>query len=103
MNRAPYMIPLHTNWFLSEHQHEGLVKFIHWTLAKDVRYTTITDFLLWITGDLSVKPKHSERKNRQKLCNSPRTCKTIHNDTKVSELRYYRTCHTICPDIYPWI
>ncbi len=49
-NRAPYVLSLHTNWFLSEHQRVGLKRFLEWTTSlDDVRHTTITSYLLWIT------------------------------------------------------
>lgn len=51
-NKAPYMIPLHTNWFLQDHQYNGLNKFIQWTKEQkknDVFYGTITELLLWMT------------------------------------------------------
>lgn len=32
-NRAPYMMPFHTNWFQIKELERGLAKFIDWTLS----------------------------------------------------------------------
>ena len=49
-NRAPYMLPFHTNWFTHPHQVEGIQKFVKWTLTlPDVYYITATELLVWMT------------------------------------------------------
>ena len=52
-NRAPYVLPMHTNWFLQDAQKDGIKLFVEWTLEQhsDIHYTTMTDFLLWMTED----------------------------------------------------
>lgn len=104
-------MPLHTNWFLSEPNVEGLKKFIEWSQEKeDVFYVTVTELLLWMTDD----PRPSTAREfdpaalfpestRERTCNSPNTCEMSHTNREgISDLRYMRTCED-CPEKYPWI
>jgi hypothetical protein len=84
--------------------------FIKWTLEdykKNVRYTTVTDFLLWLTGgDLTAVPPHSNIiRERTLSCTKPISCETTHNpgNDEAVHTRYFRTCHRKCPDQYPWL
>jgi hypothetical protein len=110
-NKAPYTLPLHTNWFLGDHQVKGLKEFIRWVKAMPaVYFVTVTDYLLWMTDPSAHDaPKESFRplepeKSRQFSCSSPNTCELSHTDDKkdVNAVRYMRTCED-CPNKYPWL
>ena len=100
---------MHTNWFLYEHQVHGLQLFINWAQElDDVFFTTVTDFLLWVTADELVpahryRPDYSHEAQRVMTCEKPNSCAMPHtNKEGISELRYMRTCQE-CPDAYPWL
>ncbi len=109
-NKAPYTLPLHTNWFIHEHQREGLKKFVRWAKAMDgVYFVTVTDFLLWMTDPSAhSKPKENFRPlepetNRRLSCSSPTTCEMGHIEKNgANTIRYMRTCED-CPNTYPWL
>ena len=100
------MISLHTNWFLSEHQFEGLKKFLKWTTEEndDVFYGTATELLLWMTEPIepNAMPPSLELE-RDPPCNNPTTCELPHTEKNdIKTIRYMRTCSE-CPFKYPWV
>ncbi|XP_046388166.1 chitin deacetylase 1 [Ischnura elegans] len=114
-NRAPYMMPFHTNWFQIKELEQGLHKFIDWTLTlPDVWYVTITQALVWMTDPRSIKEVNAgydawkcERKPEDippPPCNLPNKCalsfKTA--EANFSTTRYLTTCKE-CPNKYPWL
>ncbi len=108
-NRAPYMLPFHTNWFTHKHQVEGLHKFIDWTLEKDnVYYVTATEALLWMLEPSESLLKEvtgtcEDKQNRRKTCSKPKTCELEHVELDgIATLRYLTTCYE-CPSRYPTI
>ena len=110
-NKAPYTIPLHTNWFLNEEQVKGLKKFVQWSMdLPGVHYVTVTDYLLWMTDPAAhdapkeaFKPLEPE-KNRRLSCSTPNTCELAHEEKNgVKGIRYMRTCEDCPRENYPWL
>ena len=110
-NKAPYTLPLHTNWFLNEEQVKGLKMFVRW--SKDlpgVHYVTVTDYLLWMTDPSAhdapkeaFKPLEPEN-NRRLSCSTPNTCELSHTEKNdVKGIRYMRTCEDCPREKYPWL
>jgi hypothetical protein len=105
-NRAPYMVSTHTNWFLAEHQFDGLKKFISWSKDsfKDVYFVTVTELLLWMTEPISDKVASAPLElSRKPPCNTPNSCQLSHEEANGDKsVRYMRTCSS-CPLSYPWL
>nr|AQZ26778.1 chitin deacetylase 4 [Tigriopus japonicus] len=109
-NRSPYILSLHTNWFLTESQEEGLHKFVDWARTQDdIFFVTGTEFLLWLTDEnLDQGSKTSYQSpplltKREMSCNTPNSCELSHTESNgVETLRYMKTCRD-CPQIYPWL
>lgn len=45
-NRAPYMMPFHTNWFQIKELEQGLHKFVDWAKALCVFFLAAVNILL---------------------------------------------------------
>jgi len=107
-NRAPYMIPFHTNWFTHDYQVEGLMKFVKWSLEiPDVYYVTATEALLWMLEPsdalLTEVTQSCELKERSKPCSKPNTCELPYRELDgTNTLRYLTTCNP-CPERFPTI
>jgi len=108
-NRAPYMLPFHTNWFTHAHQVEGLMKFVRWSLQfPDVYYVTATEALLWMLEPsdalLTEVTQSCDVNERSKPCSKPNTCELPYTDhiDGTQQLRYLTTCNP-CPNKYPSI
>ncbi|KAK7862343.1 hypothetical protein R5R35_011571 [Gryllus longicercus] len=113
-NRAPYMMPFHTNWFQIKELERGLHKFLDWTQTlPDVWYVTITQALLWMTEPQPLKQVNSIdawncKKSRENLppaaCNLPNSCALSFRppELNISSTRYLVTCKE-CPVRYPWL
>lgn len=99
------MIPIHTNWFLSPHQSEGLDLFVKWALenVQNPHFVTVTELLLWMTNpDLPLNPETLPLPEK-KLCSNPQTCQLEHTEANgINTVRYMRTCSE-CPLKYPWL
>ncbi|KYN02697.1 hypothetical protein ALC62_06497 [Cyphomyrmex costatus] len=112
-NRAPYMMPFHTNWFQIKELERGLSKFLDWVVTlPDVYFVTATQALTWMTDPKPIKALHNFEgwscKKKENLpgppCNNPHKCAL---DFKPSEsnfttTRYMETCRE-CPNKYPWL
>lgn len=112
-NRAPYMMPFHTNWFQIKELEKGLQKFLDWTRTQpDVWFVTITQALVWMTD-----PKEAKLLNnfdawncakRESItsppCNLPNNCALSFRppEANVTTTRYLVTCRE-CPAKYPWL
>ncbi|KAG8231417.1 hypothetical protein J437_LFUL012427, partial [Ladona fulva] len=114
-NKAPYMMPFHTNWFQIKALVQGLHKFIDWTLTQhDVWYVTITQALVWMTDPRTLKEINSgydawkcARKPEElpaAPCNLPNKCALSFRppEANFSTTRYLTTCRE-CPNKYPWL
>ncbi|CAH0702359.1 unnamed protein product [Spodoptera exigua] len=111
-NRAPYMMPFHTNWFQIKELERGLHKFLQWASnLKDVWFVTVTQALTWMTDPKSVKSLNNydawrcDRKDFPAApCNLPNKCALSFKpaDTNFTDTRYMETCSD-CPNQYPWL
>ncbi|KDR24193.1 uncharacterized protein LOC110828651 [Zootermopsis nevadensis] len=112
-NRAPYMMPFHTNWFQIKELERGLHKFLDWTKTlPDVWIVTITQALVWMTDPRSAKNLNTfdawNCAKRQNIpppaCNLPNSCALSFRppEANVSSTRYLVTCRE-CPVRYPWL
>ncbi|KAF4521597.1 hypothetical protein B566_EDAN001317 [Ephemera danica] len=111
-NRAPYMMPFHTNWFQIKELEAGFHKFLDWALTlNDVWVVTTTQALVWMTDpkptkDLTTYEAWQCKKEANSLspCNLPNKCPLSFKapDANVSSTRYLTTCKD-CPNKYPWI
>eukprot|EP00095_Tigriopus_kingsejongensis_P011424 maker-scaffold953_size76948-snap-gene-0.7 protein:Tk11424 transcript:maker-scaffold953_size76948-snap-gene-0.7-mRNA-1 annotation:"conserved hypothetical protein" len=109
-NRAPYHIPVHTNWFLNIKQIQALNLFVEWLREKsDVFFVTGTELLLWLTDENINKSVSTQYipppllKPRQLTCNKPQSCEVPHSQgSGITSLRYMKTCNQ-CPEEYPWL
>lgn len=112
-NKAPYMMPFHTNWFSIKDLEEGLHKFLDWTSTlPDVWFVTTTQALMWITDPKPLReinnfdawtckkkdtwpPKPCSNSNKCPLGFKPET-------QNYTDTRYLETCIE-CPNKYPWL
>ncbi|XP_310753.5 chitin deacetylase 1 [Anopheles gambiae] len=112
-NKAPYMMPFHTNWFQIKELERGLHKFLDWTQTlPDVWFVTITQALTWITDPKTNKqlggyePWNCKSKSTQtpKPCNISNKCALAFKEptSNISDTRYMETCFD-CPAVYPWL
>ncbi|XP_063236003.1 chitin deacetylase 1 [Bacillus rossius redtenbacheri] len=112
-NRAPYMMPFHTNWFQIKELEQGLHKFLDWTLTlPDVWFVTVTQALIWMTEPRTANTLNTfdawncaKRENiPPPPCNLPNSCALPFRppEANVSQTRYLVTCRE-CPARYPWI
>lgn len=106
-NRAPYLMPFHTNWFTHPHQIRALTKFIYWTLEQpQVYYLTATEVLIWMTEPtedvLKQLTTSCKDLDRPVACKRSNSCAVPHEVDGESELRYFQTCNE-CPKEYPWV
>ncbi|KAL5245054.1 hypothetical protein ACI65C_012464 [Semiaphis heraclei] len=112
-NRAPYMMPFHTNWFQIKELEDGLHKFIDWANKQpDVWFVTTTQALTWMTDPKTTKdlagfePWMCDKPEQlpSPPCNLPNKCRLSfkHPETNVSGTRYLSTCKE-CPKKYPWL
>nr|XP_023029804.1 uncharacterized protein LOC111517773 [Leptinotarsa decemlineata] len=111
-NRAPYMMPFHTNWFSIKELEQGLHKFLNWVQTlDDVWFVTITQALTWITDPKTVselnkyEPWDCKKENLPpKPCNLPNKCALSFKrpEWNFTDTRYLETCNE-CPKQYPWL
>lgn len=112
-NRAPYMMPFHTNWFSIKELEQGLHKFLNWVQTlPDVWFVTTTQALTWMTDPKPVSQlKNYEswgcEKNENlppKPCKVPNKCALAFKrpELNVTDTRYLETCND-CPNAYPWL
>ncbi|CAH1407765.1 unnamed protein product [Nezara viridula] len=112
-NRAPYMMPFHTNWFQIKELEGGLHKFIDWAMnLEDVWFVTVTQALTWITDPHPTKelttfePWKCNKKDNlpPPPCNLPNKCALTFKppEANFSTTRYLETCRE-CPNKYPWL
>ncbi|KAL0267516.1 UNVERIFIED_CONTAM: hypothetical protein PYX00_009768 [Menopon gallinae] len=112
-NRAPYMMPFHTNWFQIKELEKGLQKFLDWVNNQpDVWFVTITQALVWMTDPREAKTLNNyDAWNCQKResitpapCNLPNNCALSFRppDANITTTRYLVTCRE-CPAKYPWL
>nr|XP_037870242.1 chitin deacetylase 1-like isoform X2 [Bombyx mori] len=111
-NRAPYMMPLHTNWFQIKELELGLHKFLKWAAdLEDVWFVTMTQSLTWMTDPRPVKALNNYeawRCDNKELpsapCNLPNKCALSFKqpDSNFTDTRYMETCSE-CPNQYPWL
>ncbi|XP_065337290.1 chitin deacetylase 1 [Cloeon dipterum] len=111
-NRAPYMMPFHTNWFQIKELEGGFHKFIDWAISlPDVWVVTTTQALVWMTDPKPVKDLNTYEPWRCEKpasvaapCNLPNKCPLRFRapDVNVTSTRYLTTCRE-CPNKYPWI
>ncbi|KAI4463980.1 chitin deacetylase-like 4 [Holotrichia oblita] len=112
-NRAPYMMPFHTNWFSIKELEQGLHKFLDWVQTlPDVWFVTATQSLTWITDPKPVKELNNleawDCKKRDHLpgkgCNNSNKCALSFKkpDANFTDTRYLETC-VECPNQYPWL
>jgi len=108
-NKAPYTLPMHTNWFQTIEQRDAIAAFLDWLQEKeDVYFVTATQALLWMTDPVPL----SELKNYDNwacdkelpppACKSPNKCSLTHKVNGVNGVRYMTTCKA-CPSRYPWL
>ncbi|XP_046664819.1 chitin deacetylase 1 [Homalodisca vitripennis] len=112
-NRAPYMLPFHTNWFQLKELEDGLHKFVEWVLTlDDVWFVTVTQALTWMTDPRPVKdlnnyePWKCDKTDHlpPPPCNLPNKCALSFRppEANVTSTRYLTTCRQ-CPNKYPWL
>ncbi|XP_065158582.1 chitin deacetylase 1 isoform X1 [Atheta coriaria] len=113
-NKAPYMMPFHTNWFSIKELEQGLHKFLDWTTTlPDVWFVTVTQALTWMTDPKSLTQLNNyEAWNCQKRkenipsggCNNSNKCALNYKNPNLNftDTRYLETC-TDCPNQYPWL
>ncbi|XP_068632474.1 chitin deacetylase 1 [Battus philenor] len=111
-NRAPYMMPFHTNWFQIKELEHGLHKFLRWAAdLNDVWFVTVTQALTWITDPKPAKalnnyePWRCDKRDLPSApCNLSNKCALSfkHPETNFTDTRYMETC-TECPHQYPWL
>ncbi|XP_006617231.1 uncharacterized protein LOC102672538 [Apis dorsata] len=112
-NRAPYMMPFHTNWFQIKELERGLSKFLDWAVTlPDVYFVTATQALTWITDPKPIKSLNNFEgwscKRKENLpgppCNNPNKCALDFKPTEsnFTTTRYLETCRE-CPNKYPWL
>ncbi|KAJ8927149.1 hypothetical protein NQ314_020422 [Rhamnusium bicolor] len=104
-NRAPYMMPFHTNWFSIKELEQGLHK-------PDVWFVTATQALTWMTDPKSVKDLNNyepwDCKKTDNLppppCKNPNKCALSFKkpELNITDTRYLETCNE-CPNQYPWL
>ncbi|XP_011064867.1 PREDICTED: uncharacterized protein LOC105152345 [Acromyrmex echinatior] len=112
-NRAPYMMPFHTNWFQIKELERGLSKFLDWVVTlPDVYFVTATQALTWMTDPKPIKALHNFEgwscKKKENLpgppCNNPHKCALDFKppESNFTTTRYMETCRE-CPNKYPWL
>ncbi|KAG5890808.1 hypothetical protein JTB14_008249 [Gonioctena quinquepunctata] len=111
-NRAPYMMPFHTNWFSIKELEQGLQKFLNWVLTlDDVWFVTNTQALTWITDPKPINElKNYEPWDCKKDNLPPKPCKLSNKcalsfkrpELNITDTRYLETCND-CPNQYPWL
>lgn len=104
-NRAPYLVPFHTNWFTHPQNVKALDRFVKWTLTlPDVHYLTATEVLLWMTEPEVIDSLRRPCVDTDRVitCTTPTTCVMPHEQDGITELRYMPTCNE-CPEVYPWV
>ncbi|XP_018352051.1 PREDICTED: uncharacterized protein LOC108754324 [Trachymyrmex septentrionalis] len=112
-NRAPYMMPFHTNWFQIKELERGLSKFLDWVVTlPDVYFVTATQALTWMTDPKPIKALHNFEgwscKKKENLpgppCNNPHKCALDFKppESNFTTTRYMETCRE-CPYKYPWL
>ncbi|XP_063376788.1 chitin deacetylase 1 [Cydia fagiglandana] len=111
-NRAPYMMPFHTNWFQIKALERGLHKFLHWANnLPDVWFLTMTQALTWITDPQTNKQMNNkyeawrcDKELPRAPCNLPNKCALSFKppDLNFTDTRYMETCSE-CPNQYPWL
>ncbi|KAB0798800.1 hypothetical protein PPYR_06680 [Photinus pyralis] len=113
-NKAPYMMPFHTNWFSIKALEDGLHKFVNWTQTlPDVWFVTATQALTWITDPKPLTELNKfeawdcKKKNGnipKTPCLSPNKCALSFkpDNQNFTDTRYLETC-VDCPSKYPWI
>ncbi|CAK9825020.1 Chitin deacetylase 1 [Anthophora retusa] len=112
-NRAPYMMPFHTNWFQIKELERGLSKFLNWAVTlPDVYFVTATQALTWITDPKPLKSLNNFEgwscKKKENIpgppCNNANKCALDFKPTEsnFTTTRYLETCRE-CPNRYPWL
>lgn len=113
-NRAPYMMPFHTNWFGIKNLELGLYKFLDWAVQQeDIYFVTITQALTWMTdprptADLNRFEPWGCSKKKENLpqpgCNIGNKCALSFHPPELNftDTRYLETCRE-CPRVYPWL
>ncbi|KAK9870336.1 hypothetical protein WA026_006421 [Henosepilachna vigintioctopunctata] len=113
-NKAPYMMPFHTNWFSIKELEQGLHKFLDWTTSlSDVYFVTVTQALTWITDPKTLQqlnnyePWDCQKKKENTPpppCNLANKCALNFKtpDLNFTDIRYLETCFE-CPNQYPWL
>lgn len=112
-NRAPYMMPFHTNWFQIKALENGFHKFLDWSSnLPDVWFVTTTQALTWITDPKSTNELGNyeawkcDKKDQlpSKPCNLSNKCALPFKTSKsnITDTRYMETCFE-CPNQYPWL
>nr|XP_022914544.1 uncharacterized protein LOC111425024 [Onthophagus taurus] len=111
-NKAPYMMPFHTNWFSIKELEQGLHKFLDWVTTLDnVWFVTVSQALEWVREPQKIKGNNYEpwdcKKNNNyppKGCNNASKCALPFRkaDSNFTDTRYLETCAE-CPNQYPWL
>jgi len=113
-NKAPYMMPFHTNWFSIKELEAGLHKFLDWTTTlPDVYFVTVTQALTWMTDPQPLKNINSVESwqcNKRKENIPPKSCSNSNKcalnfknpNLNFTDTRYLETCAD-CPNQYPWL
>ncbi|KAK0095813.1 hypothetical protein PV326_007319 [Microctonus aethiopoides] len=112
-NRAPYMMPFHTNWFQIKELERGLSKFLDWLVTlPDVYFVTATQALTWMTDPKPLKALNNydgwscgKKENIPgPPCNIPNKCALDFKpaEANFTTTRYLETCSE-CPNRYPWL
>ncbi|KAJ8936773.1 hypothetical protein NQ318_008989 [Aromia moschata] len=112
-NRAPYMMPFHTNWFSIKELEQGLQKFLNWVgTLPDIWFVTTTQALTWMTDPKPVKELNNYEPwdCRKKTNIPPLPCKNSNKcalsfkrpELNITDTRYLETC-VECPNKYPWL
>lgn len=112
-NKAPYMMPFHTNWFQTKPLENGLHKFLDWTLElPDVYILTITQMLQYMTDPKELRDVNTIEAWKcdksvavaPKPCNIWNTCALPFKipEQNLTDTRYMETCRE-CPNVYPWL
>ncbi|XP_037935007.1 chitin deacetylase 1 [Teleopsis dalmanni] len=112
-NKAPYMMPFHTNWFQTKPLENGLHKFLDWALElPDVYVLTITQMLQYMTDPKETRDVNTIESWKcdksvavaPKPCNNWNTCALPFKipEQNITDTRYMETCRE-CPNVYPWL
>lgn len=112
-NKAPYMMPFHTNWFQIKELEQGLHKFLDWMLTlPDVYVVTVTQALGWMTdphetrnvNNLDAWDCKKQVPSTSKPCSNSISCALAFKvpEANITDTRYMETCAE-CPNQYPWL